>query len=87
MEFDIATPLPGPTDRVYVSWLEHLDIIAYVDRYLASRHYALCSHSRSAILECMAVYPARGPYRKADMDFYLDANVRWKVGARPPSTR
>jgi hypothetical protein len=87
MEIEFATPLHAPTDRVYVSWSEHLDLTEYVDSYLASRKYAVSSHSRSAILECMASYPGNAPYRKADMDFYLDANVTRKVGALPPSTR
>jgi hypothetical protein len=80
-------PGPAPTDRVYISWSEHLDLSDYVDRYLASRKYAVSAHSRAAILECMATYPGDAPYRKADMDFYLDANVRRKVGALPPGTR
>jgi len=87
MDLDFATPLRAPTDRVYVSWSEHLELTDYVDRYLVSRKYAVSSHSRAAILECMAAYPGTTPYRKADMDFYLDANVRQKVGALPPSTR
>lgn len=87
MELEFATPILPPTDRVYVSWSEHLELTDYVDRYLASRKYAVCGDSRSAILECMASYPGHAPYRKSDMDFYLDANVRRKVGALPPGTR
>ena len=87
MELDFATPARAPTDRVYVSWSEHLDITEYVDAYLVARKYAVSSLSRSAILQCMASYPGHAPYRKADMDFYLDANVRRKVGALPPSPR
>jgi hypothetical protein len=74
----------APTDRVYVSWSEHLDLNEYVDRYLVSRKYALSPLSRTAILECMAAYPGDAPYRKADVDFYLDANLKRKVGALPP---
>ena len=87
MELDFATPLRAPTDRVYVSWSEHLELTDYVDRYLTSRKYAVSNLARSAILECMAAYPGHAPYRKADMDFYLDANVKSKVGALPPRTR
>jgi hypothetical protein len=87
MDLDFATPLTAPTDRVYVSWSEHLDITDYVNQYLVSRRYVVSTHTRSAILECMASYPGKAPYRKADMDFYLDANVTRKVGALPPSKR
>jgi hypothetical protein len=87
MDLEFASPARAPTDRVYVSWSEHLDLTDYVDVYLASRKYAVSTHSRSAILECMVSYPGNVPYRKSDMDFYLDANVRRKVGALPPSTR
>ena len=87
MELDFATPRQPPTDRVYLSWSEHLDLTDYVDLYLTSRKYVVSSLTRSAILECMAAYPVRAPYRKADMDFYLDANVKRKVGALPPSSR
>jgi hypothetical protein len=83
---NFVAPAP-PTDRVYVSWQEHLEIHAYVDRYLVSRNYGVSPHSRSAVLECMGTFPGAAPYRKSDMDYYLDANLRRKVGALPPAPR
>ena len=74
-----------PTDRVYISWSEHVDIHEYVSGYLASRRYVASEHARSAILECMAAFPGGAPYRKADMDFYLDRNLESAVGPLPPS--
>jgi hypothetical protein len=71
------------TDCIYASWSEPMPIAAYVDQYLASRKYAVSEGARTAILHCIAQYPGRGPYRKADMDYYLDHNVRAKVGKLP----
>jgi len=76
-----------PTDRVYMSWSEHIDLQDYVKVYLASRKYAATEHARNAVLECMARFPGRAPYRKTDMDFYLDRNLESKVGPLPPSER
>ena len=76
-----------PTDRVYVSWSEHVDLHDYVKGYLASRRYVASEHARHAVLECMSTFPGQAPYRKADMDFYLDRNLERKVGPLPPLAR
>jgi hypothetical protein len=77
----------SPTDRVYVSFSEHVDLHDYVRGYLASRKLVASEHARNAILECMSVFPGGAPYRKADMDFYLDRNLERKVGPLPPLAR
>jgi hypothetical protein len=77
----------APTDRVYVSWSEHIDLLDYVSGYLASRRYSTDERARTAVLECMAVYPGRAPYRKADMDFYLDRNLETRAGRLPQAAR
>jgi hypothetical protein len=76
-----------PTDRVYVSWSEHIDLHEYVSGYLASRRFAVDERARTAVLECMAVFPGQAPYRKADMDFYLDRNLERRVGPLSPRPR
>jgi hypothetical protein len=75
------------TDRVYISWSEHVDLHAYVSGYLASRRFVPSEHARHAVLVCMATFPGGAPYRKADMDFYLDRNLETKVGPLPPLAR
>ena len=75
------------TDRVYISWSEHVDLHVYVKGYLASRRYVASEHARNAVLQCMASFPGAAPYRKADMDFYLDRNLERKVGPLPPLAR
>ena len=77
----------APTDRVYISWSEHVDIHDYVRGYLASRRYVASERARNAVLECMSSFPGAAPYRKADIDFYLDRNLERKVGPLPPLGR
>lgn len=83
MDFS-STP---PTDRVYVSWSEHVDLHDYVKGYLVSRRYVASEHARNAVLACMSTFPGAAPYRKADIDFYLDRNLERKVGPLPPLSR
>jgi hypothetical protein len=78
---------PPPTDRVYVSWSEHIDLHEYVSGYLSSRRFAPGERARIAVLECMAAYPGQAPYRKSDMDFYLDRNLEQRVGPLPAIAR
>ena len=77
---DFALDETVRTDRIYVSWTEHWDIPRYIDSYLRSRTITVTELSRAAILQCIRSYPGRAPYRKADMDYYLDTNVERKVG-------
>jgi hypothetical protein len=61
--------------RIYVSWTEYWDLPRYVDHYLKERRLAVNAALRAAVSRRMAKYPGAGPLRKADMDYYLDANA------------
>lgn len=76
----------APTDVIYVSWSESWDIVDYVERYLRSRSYASSSLARDTVMKCIARYPGRPPYRKADMDYYLDRNIP-AFGPLPPRVK
>jgi hypothetical protein len=71
-----------PTDRIYVSWTEHWDLVRYVDHYITSRNHPVTDQTRSKIRECMAKYPGSHPLKKADMDFFLDSNAKTILGRR-----
>ncbi len=63
-------------DKIYVSWTEQWRTTQYVDHYLTSRKYVVNDKSRAAIRMLIAQYPSKGPLKKSDLDFYLDANVK-----------
>jgi hypothetical protein len=71
--FELQT---GERDRIYVSWSEHWDLPRYVDHYLRARKMALTADARAAVRRTIAAYPVGGILRKADVDFFLDANLR-----------
>jgi hypothetical protein len=66
--------------RIFVSWTEEWDLSRYVDNYLQTRNYYVTDEARATIGRFLALYPGTGPYRKADVDYYLDANAEGKLG-------
>jgi hypothetical protein len=76
---------PAPSrDRIYISWAEQWDLVRYVDHYLAERQLAVTEELRTAVKRRIAKFPGEGAYRKADMDYYLDANACEFIDRRPP---
>ena len=63
-------------EKIYVSWTEQWKVAQYIDHYLKSRKYVVNDQSRAAIRMLIAQYPSKGPLKKSDLDFYLDANVK-----------
>jgi hypothetical protein len=63
-------------EKIYVSWTEQWKVAQYIDHYLTSRKYVVNDQSRAAIRMLIAQYPSKGPLKKSDLDFYLDANVK-----------
>ncbi len=62
-------------DRVYVSWEEDWALPKYVDRYLKSRRIAATRAAHERVLVLLASYKGQRPFTKADLDYYLDANL------------
>jgi hypothetical protein len=62
--------------RVHMSWNQQWDIDAYVDDYLRRRRFPVQGITRAAVHRCMMRYVGRPPFTRADLDFYLDANLR-----------
>jgi hypothetical protein len=60
-------------DRIYVSWSEKWDLGRYVDHYLRERDLAPSDAMRATIRARIAGYPWPAPWKKADMDRWLDA--------------
>jgi hypothetical protein len=71
----VTHPAAMKIDRVHVSWTRHLELDAYVDDYLRRRRQPAAGISRAAAMHCMSRYIGRAPFTKADLDFYLDANL------------
>lgn len=65
--------------RIFVSWTEDWGLARYVDNYLETRNYYVTDEARATIGRFLALYPGTGPYRKADVDYYLDANAETKL--------
>jgi hypothetical protein len=63
-------------DRVHVSWTKQLDVDAYIDDYLRRRRKPVHGITRAAVTRCMARYVGGTPVTRADLDFFLDANLR-----------
>lgn len=61
-------------ERVHVSWTQQLDVDEYIDDYLSRRR--LHGNARVAVAKCIARYIGRAPFTRADLDFFLDANLR-----------
>ena len=63
-------------NRIYVSWNEEWDLLTYVQQYLKDRGLKDDHIARKAVREWIDRYPSQGPLKKADVDFYLDKNVK-----------
>jgi hypothetical protein len=63
-------------DRIYVSWNEQWDLKRYAESYLQERNLVVDDAARKEVLRHIALCPAKGTLRKADVDYYLDVNAR-----------
>jgi hypothetical protein len=67
-------------EHIHVSWTQKQDVEAYVDDYLQRRKRPVQGTSRAAVLRCMDRYVGNRAITRADLDFYLDANLRALCG-------
>jgi predicted alpha-1,6-mannanase (GH76 family) len=74
--FDFAAQPPVRRDRIYVSWTEQWELARYVDDYLESRKLRRDEEARAKIQRSIEEFQIHGALRKADVDYYLDVNVR-----------
>ena len=61
-------------DKVIVSWNEEWDLGRYLDRYLSTRRLTGRERALEALRACLDRYPGQAPFRKSDLDYFLDAN-------------
>jgi len=71
-------------NRIYVSWNEEWDLLTYVQHYLKERGLRDDSAVRLKVRECIDRYTAPGPLKKADVDFYLDRNIKGQLQPEAP---
>jgi hypothetical protein len=79
-ELDIALVPPTRVNReeIHVSWTTAWTLERYVGWYLETRKHPLNDEWRFAVLDMLKAFPATGPMRKTDVDFFLDTNApRW----------
>ena len=79
-ELNVALELPTPVNRdeIHVSWTTAWPVERYVAWYLENRKHPLNDEWRAAVHEMLKSFPATGPMRKTDVDFFLDTNApRW----------
>ncbi len=62
-------------NRVFVSWEEEWTLPEYVKRYLKSRRIAATIPVQERIGAMLASYKGGWPLTKADLDYFLDANL------------
>ena len=62
--------------RVFASWNEAWDLTTYTMKYLRSRRIATTIDVRDRVQELLEAYRGPVPCTKADLDYYLDANLR-----------
>ena len=77
--FDFSAQPPAARDRIYVSWTEQWEVTRYVDDYLQTRKLRTDAEARERIQRCIAEFKVEGALRKADVDYYLDVNVRGEL--------
>ena len=63
-------------EKVLVSWNEEWELARYLERYLFTRRMLERETALEILHECLERYPGAPPYRKADLDYFLDANFR-----------
>ena len=74
-------------NRIYVSWNEEWDLLTYVQNYLKERGLRDDTTARLKVRECIDRYTVQGPLKKADVDFYLDRNIRGQLPVEEPKKK
>ena len=59
-------------DRIYVTWTEQWDLPRYAADFVLTRSKRIGATTAADVLLRIAMYPGHAPFRKADMDFYLE---------------
>lgn len=61
--------------RVFVSWEEDCALPTYIERYLKTRRIVATPAVRERVATLLDSYKGQRPCTKADLDYYLDANL------------
>jgi hypothetical protein len=65
----------GPIDRVFVSATESYEIRFYIDQYLRVRGLWPTTRNRTRIARKLEDFPGRAPWKRVDLDRYLDKSL------------
>lgn len=68
----------GKIDRVFVSMTESYETAYYIDHYLETRGYNRSNESRDVIANALESFPGRAPFKRTDLDAFLDARISKK---------
>jgi hypothetical protein len=70
----------GKIDRIYVSMSETYEVEYYIDHYLESRGFDISNNNRDIVAGALEQFPGRAPFKRADLDTFLDSKFKKKVG-------
>lgn len=66
----------GKIDRIYVSVTESYEVEYYIDHYLESRRFDISNKNRDIITDALEQFPGRAPFKRADLDVFLDGKFK-----------
>lgn len=62
----------GKIDRVNVSMTEYYEVEYFIDHYLKSRDFQVSNKNRDVIVNALENYPGKVPFKRDDLNAYLD---------------
>jgi hypothetical protein len=68
----------GKKDRIFVSMTESYEVRYFVDQYLKTRNYKVASDGRRIVLGQLEKYPGNAPWKRDDLNRFLDAAFQKK---------
>ena len=66
----------GKIDRIYVSMSEYYEVEYFIDSYLDSRGFDVNNKNRNIIRGALEEYPGRTPFRRDQLQEYLDKKYK-----------
>lgn len=66
----------GKLDRIFVSMTEHWEVEYFIDHYLDSGGFGINNKNRNIIAIELEKYPGRAPFKRDDLNKFLDAKFK-----------
>jgi len=62
----------GKIDRIFVSMTETYEVEYFIDAYLKTREFIVSDKNRNIIADALEKYSGRAPFKRDDLNAYLD---------------